>query len=174
MKTKQFKIGVAMLVLSTIGCIFTQRQAIEMTSPIPQREYTLVGETCDNANCLFVNEGEPDYPIGVATVTGYYAQIERSAFEQTKQCDSFIITQGPSVLIQSILSLIKHGNTVYTQNDRGQPVISFDLTNLMQSEKQRLISSSASEPVPVVLLATSPNHQDAPVCYSRFDILRVE
>jgi len=139
-----------------------------------ESEYTLVDGQCNNENCLFVTEAESDFLIGVAAVSGYYAQLERSAFEQTKRCDSFIITGGSSVLIQSLLSLIEHGNTVYLKNDPGQPIISLDLNTLPESEKQRLISSSASKPVSIVLLATKPNPQGAPVCFSHFEILRVK
>src|SRR5688572_6830263 len=151
-----------------------QEQVTETISPAKESVYTLISGSCNAENCLFVTEAERDYPIGLATVTGYYAQIEPSAFEQTKRCDSFIIAEGPSALIQSILSLIERGNTVYTKNDLGEPVISLDLSTLMESEKQQLLSSSTDKPISVVLLATSPTDQGAPICYSRFQILRVE
>jgi hypothetical protein len=36
------------------------------------------------------------------------------------------------------------------------------------------MSSSPLQPVSIVLLATSPTHQGAPVCYSRFELLRLK
>jgi hypothetical protein len=111
--------------------------------------------------------------IGVS-VSEYYIQVERSAFEQSKQCDSFIIQEGPPALTRSLLSLVEQGNTVYTKNEVEQPIISPDLKTLTESERQQITSSSASQPVSIVLLATSPTYEDAPVCYSHFEILRVK
>lgn len=147
---------------------------LQILASYQKSEYSLIGGKCNSENCLFVTEAEGDFPIGVTTISGYYAQLERSAFEQTKQCDSFIITEGPPALIQSLLSLIKQGNTVYTKNDLDQPIVSLDLNMLTESEKQRLISSSVSKPLSIVLLATNPIYQGVPVCFSHFEILRVE
>lgn len=118
-------------------------------------------------------EPEREFLIGVATVTGYYVQLERSAFDQTKRCHSFVLTEGPPALIRSLLSLIEHGNTLNTKNDLNQPVISLDLNALTEAENRRIVSSSTSEPVSLVLLATSPSYQGVPVCFSHFEILRV-
>jgi hypothetical protein len=151
-----------------------QVQMLETISPSQESEYTLIGGECNNENCLFAAEANPDFLIGLATVSGYYVQLERSAFERTKRCDSFIITGGPLMIIQSLLSLIEHGNTVYIKNDLDQPIISLDLNTLTETEKQLLISSSASKPVSVVLLATNPSPQGAPVCFSHFEFLKVK
>lgn len=170
----RFAIALASVVFSLVSCVSSSRKSAETLSPTRSSEYRLIDDNCDEENCLLITQAEQDYPIGVATVTGYYAEIERSAFEQTNRCDSFIITEGPAVLIQSILSLIKQGNTVYMKNDVGQPVISLDLSRLADPEKQRFLSSSALQTVSIVLLATSPTYQGAPVCYSRFEILRLK
>jgi hypothetical protein len=190
MNKLHFEFVLVMLAFSAVGCSSAQSQAATpniMPSPSRTRmqmaetvsagqesEYTLIDGQCNNENCLFVTEAESDFLIGVAAVSGYYVQLERSAFEQTKRCDSFIITAGSSALIESLLSLIEHGNTVYIKNDLGQPIISLDLNTLPEAEKQQLISSSAFNPVSVVLLATPPRPQGAPVCFSHFEILRVK
>ena len=167
--------------LGAVSCSFVQNRAAtptvltsETASSDLESEYTLTGGKCNSENCLFFKQAEADYLIGVATVSGYYTQLERSVFEQTKQCDSFIIVEGPPALIQSLLSLIEQGNTVYTKNELEQPVVSLDLNTLSESEKQRLTSSSASQPVSLVLLATNPTYQGVPVCFSHFEILRVK
>jgi hypothetical protein len=78
----------------------------------------------------------------LATVSGYYVQLERTAFEQTKLCDSLIITKASPALLESLLSLIEQGNTVYTKNDLDQSIISLNLDVLSEDEKQGLVSSS--------------------------------
>jgi hypothetical protein len=170
-----------LITLGAISCSFIHYPVAthlvspsETLSPDQESEYTLIDGKCNRENCLFFKQTEADFLTGVATVSGYYAQVERSAFEQTKQCDSFIVEEGPPALIQSLLSLIEQGNTVYIKNELEQPVVSLDLNTLTESEKQRLTSSSISQPVSIVLLAMSPTYQDAPVCFSHFEILRVE
>jgi len=172
MKKFLFGIVITTLTLSIAHC--SSPQATETLSATQETGYTLVGERCDVENCLFINPTEQNFPIGVATITGYYVQLERSAFEQTKQCDSFVLTEGSPALIQSLLSLIESGNTVYTKNDLNQAVISLDLSTLAVPEKEQVILSGASRPVSLTLLATGPTAQDAPVCFSHFEILRVK
>ena len=151
----------------------TQAQTTETISPSQERKYTLIDANCDNEACLFVAEAERDFLIGAATVSGYYVRLERSAFDQTERCHSFVLTEGPPALIRSLLSLIEHGNTLYTKNDLNQPVISLDLSTLTEAENRQIVSSSASEPISLVLLATGPSYQGVPVCFSHFEILRV-
>ena len=96
-----------------------------------------------------------------------------TCLEQTKRCDSFVITDGAPALVQLLLSLIAQGNTLYTKNDLDQPIISLDLNNLSELEKQRLVSSSATGPSALVLLAPNPPNYGVPVCCSHCEILRV-
>ncbi len=175
------KVIVAILALGVTSCSSVQNQATppsihstETRSPNQGSEYILIGEKCNSENCLFFNQVERDWLIGVATVSGYYVELERSAFEQTERCDSFIITEGAPALVQSLLFLIEHGNTLYTKNDLDQPIINLDLNKLPELEKQRLISSSGAEPISLVLLATNPPNQGVSACFSHFEILRVE
>ena len=75
--------------------------------------------------------GEGDYPVGLATIQGYYTSIERLGFGDNKQiCDSFVITGGSDELIRSVLSLVNSGNGVYLKNERNQPVVSLDMNVL--------------------------------------------
>ena len=168
-----FGIAIAILTLGVIGCSPIQT-ATPMSPPSQASEYTLVDERCHNETCLFRSSEEQNFLVGVATASGYYVQLERTAFEQTKRCDSFIITESSPALIESLLTLIEQGNTVYTKNDLDQPIISLNLDALNDNEKQRLVSSSESQQVSLVLLATNPSPQGVPVCFSHFEILRVK
>ena len=182
MKRLHFRTTILILVtLGAVSCSFVQSQAAtptvltsETASSDQESEYTLTGGECNSENCLFFKQAEAEFLIGVATVSGYYVQLERTAFEQTKRCDSLIITTGSPALIESLLSLIEQGNTVYTKNDLDQPIISLNLDALNDNEKQRLVSSSESQQVSLVLLATNPSPQGVPVCFSHFEILRVK
>ena len=166
-------IAVVIVILGAISCSPNQT-ATPTRSPSQVSEYALVDGRCNSENCLFRLRQEQNYLVGLATVSGYYAQLERTAFGQTKRCDSFIITRASPTLIQSLLSLIEQGNTVYTKNDLDQPSISLNLGALTEDEKQILGSSSESQQVSLVLIATNPNAQGAPVCFSHFEILRVK
>jgi hypothetical protein len=181
--TRRAGLGLVALSLSLLHCSFFQGPAAVRTpialpgaplQPANAGGYTLAGERCSAESCLFVTDSQTDYPVGLARVSGYYIQLERSAFEVTKQCDSVVITDGPPVLVQSILALIEQGNTVYTRDEAGQPIISIDPGTLSDLDRQRLLESSPAEPVSLVLLADSPGAQDAPVCFSRFSILKLE
>ncbi len=177
MNRLHFGIAVVIVTLGRIGCSPASSTQAEMTKTnfsSQESEYTLIDGKCDSGDCLFIEEADQDVLIGIATVSGYYAQLERSAFEHTKQCDSFVITKAAPSLTQFLLSMIEHGNTVYIKNDLNQPIISLELNMLTEPEKQRLVSSSISQPVSVVLLATSSSPQGAPVCFSQFEILRVK
>ena len=168
-----FGFAIAILTLAVIGCSPIQT-ATPMSPPGQPSEYTLVDGRCHNETCLFRSSEEQNFLVGVATASGYYVQLERTAFEQTKRCDSFIITEGSPALIESLLSLIEQGNTVYTKNDLDQPIISLNLDALNDEEKQRLVSSSELQQISLVLLATNPSPQGAPVCFSHFEILQVK
>src|SRR5687768_4584705 len=98
MNRLHFRTTILILVtLGVISCSFVQNSAATPTvlpsenlSQDQESAYVLIGEKCNIENCLFFKQVEADFLIGVATVSGYYTQLERSAFEQTKQCDSFI------------------------------------------------------------------------------------
>jgi len=143
-------------------------------SPSLTKVYELVGDDCLREECLFVTETERDYPVGVATVSGYYLQIERTAWNETQVCDSFVITGGSPELIRSFSSLVSRGNTVNSKNEANQPVINLDLSVLNEAEKRWLVESTPGEPVKLIVLTHVPSCMAAPVCYSFVDILKLE
>jgi hypothetical protein len=128
---------------------------------------------CHKNECLFVSPSVPDYPVGIATVRGYYTQAERTAFSDTKLCDSLVIVGGSQVLINSYLSLIEAGNSVNSKNELNQPIISLDLNGVEARDKQRILASSADQPVEMLLLSPIPPGRSAPACYSPVEIVKV-
>jgi hypothetical protein len=117
-----FGITIAIVTLGIISCSPIQT-ATPMSSPSQASEYALVDGRCNSESCLFRLSEEQNFLVGLATVSGYYVQLERTAFEQTKLCDSLIITKASPALLESLLSLIEQGNTVYTKNDLDQSII---------------------------------------------------
>jgi hypothetical protein len=128
---------------------------------------------CHKNECLFVSPSESNYPVGVATVRGYYTKIQRTSFSDTKLCDSFVIVDGSQVLINSYLSLIAAGNSVNSKNELNQPIISLDLSVVDRQDKQRILASSKGDTVEVLLLSPIPQGRSAPVCYSSVEIIKV-
>jgi len=118
---------------------------------------------------------DKDYPIGTATIVGYYTQIEKSSFDDIEHvCDSFVIVGGSQAIIKSVLTLVNRGNTVYSKNERNQPVISLDLATLHELETERILNSTPDKPVEMIVLANSPTYMGVGACFTRFEILRVK
>ena len=129
---------------------------------------------CRKDECLFTSPASPDYPVGIATVRGYYAQVKRTAFSETKLCDSFVIVGGSKEIIRSILSLIDEaGNGLYRKNELNQPVISLDLNVLQDSEEKALIGSTSEKFVDLIVLVHPPQPRSAPTCGTLIEILKV-
>ena len=162
--------------------------SVVTSTPVPSKEatpcmpcnktrvYELVSGDCRKEECLFRTEAESegDYPIGVATIKGYYTGVEQTGLGDIKKvCDSFVIIGGSQELIRSILALVDAGNSIYSKNKLNQPVISLDLNVLAKSETSKLMASTSKEPIELVVLAHTPSHMGAPVCFTRFEILKV-
>jgi hypothetical protein len=156
--------------------VSTPTPILKNTSPPPGvppslGNFSLILGECAREECLF--REDINYPVGIATISGYYTQIERNGFDGSKKCDSFVIVDGSKEIIRSILSLIDEGNGVYLKNDLNQPVISLDLNVLEDSEKRALIGSTPDKLVDLLILAHQPEPRSAPTCGTRFEILKV-
>ncbi len=149
-------------------------QEMPITSPDQSSKYDLLSRSCRHGECLLSRATERDYPIGVATLRGYYARVERSGREGTILCDSFTVVGGNQDLIHAFLTLIAEGNAVNAKNELDQPVISLDLSALSESEKQKLLASSAQDPIDLIVLALSPLYHSVGACYSPVEILKVD
>lgn len=135
--------------------------------------YELISGDCRLESCLFRTETESDYPIGIATIKGYYLQTKRTAFGETKLCDSLVIVDGSQELIQSFISLVDKGNTVNSKNASNQPVINLNLDTLNAPERQNVLASTADQPIELLVLMPRPGHRGVPACFSPVTILKV-
>jgi len=137
--------------------------------------YYLANQVCTSDECLFITDHPSckDYPIGITKVEGYYLQIERTMWGETRVCNSFQITNGSDILIDSILSRIERG-VPFLLNEFGQPIIILDISVLDEAEISRLQSSTSKNTVSLLLLLPPPLHQGTNVCTSIFEIIEVE
>jgi hypothetical protein len=138
-------------------------------------DYCPLGD-CHKDECLFVSPAGAPYVSGLATIRGYYTKIEKTGFNnQHERCDCFVIVDGSKDLILSYLALIKAGNGVNSKNELNQPIISLDFRQVDAQDKQRILSSTQSEPID--LLVVSPiviTGRGAPICYSPVEIVKAK
>ncbi len=136
--------------------------------------YDAAGD-CRRQECLFRSTyGDRDYLVGVATLTGYYTRIERLGWGQSSAvCDSFVIVGGPSELIRLTLAQVDRGNSLNSKNAANQPVVSIDLGALTTLEANQIRASTARDPVALVVVAHGLLRPGPPLCYSQYDIVRV-
>jgi hypothetical protein len=112
--------------------------------------------------------------IGVATVRGYYTQVERSDWGETKACDSFVIVSGSQELIDAFIGLVDLGNGVNSKNELNQPVINIDLTSRTQADKDKVLSSRQDQLIEMIVLRPELGGHDAAVCESLVEIIDVK
>jgi hypothetical protein len=135
--------------------------------------YGLMDDFCRQGQCLFTN-GSENTVLGLATLEGYFTHVTRAAWGATKSCDSFVVTGGSAPLIDFFLALIEASNTVNSKNELNQPVINLDLSGLSELEKQKLLASSAKQPISLrVLSFLPPKAGEVDACYSFVEILKV-
>lgn len=135
--------------------------------------YLVVDGICTVDNCLFY-KNESDYPVGVATIKGYYTKYLDKAWGEEKYCDSIVITDGPKVLIDSYIRLVDMGNTINDKNSFNQPIVNISTYKLSQIEKNKLLGSNIADPIEMVIFKDLPQGVGAPVCFSDADIIEVK
>ncbi len=141
-----------------------------------QPGYTLQTERCTTEACILTRDSEPDYPIGVATLEGYYTPRERSNLfgePGVVTCDAFVITGGSEMLMRAYLTLVEKGNTVNTRNALNQPIINLDFSTLTEAEVAQIVESTPEKPLTLVVLSSSPLYTSVPACFSPVEVLRV-
>ena len=146
----------------------------EETPPTALQGYELVSNGCNKKECLFNTRGDnPLFPVGIATIKGYYTKYLDKAFGEEKYCDSLTITDGTKNLVDSLILLVDSGNTVHDKNEPGQPIVNFDINGLSEDDKQKFLASTKSNPVELIVLQPLHIGASVRVCFSMFDILEV-
>ncbi|HBR81031.1 MAG: hypothetical protein UX09_C0019G0006 [Candidatus Uhrbacteria bacterium GW2011_GWE2_45_35] len=133
--------------------------------------FELINNYCSSVECLF-NVNNSKYPLGLAVIEGYYSPVERTAWEETKECDSFTVTGGSEELIRVMVELVDGGNTVHSKNELGQPIINLGLDLISDSEFEAIKNSDLDNPIELTVLLTTPPDIGVEVCYRDVIVLR--
>tara|TARA_Y100000310_G_C20548992_1_gene747079 strand:- start:232 stop:918 length:687 start_codon:yes stop_codon:yes gene_type:complete len=141
--------------------------------PAYRTSYELTTERCTQDDCLF-NKNNSDYPLGISTIKGYYSPLERTAWGETKTCDSFTITDGSEELIRAMVHLVDIGNSVHTKNELNQPVINLGFGVVGESDKQTILDSTQENQIELLVLSDSPIEAGVPVCWQDVWVLGVK
>lgn len=133
--------------------------------------YKLFGITCDLHECLFVESGEEDFPIGIATLKGYYSTIETSWFDNKKYvCDGFAIVGGS----MAIYGFFRNDAHVNGKNEQAHALIMLDLETISKPDADLIKASSAGKPIDLLIYLPSPAHRGlSSPCETRYRIMQV-
>jgi len=133
--------------------------------------YNLIDNNCDINGCLFNTKGS-NYPGGIAVVKGYYSPVKRSAFEDTKTCDSFTITSGSQELIRAMVDLVDQGNGVHSKNQLNQPVINLGFGLINETEKKAILDSTTEKQIELLVFSGIPHGGGALLCTPDVTVLK--
>ncbi len=112
-------------------------------------------------------------PPGTYSLVGYYVAVEETAWDESRVCDNFVVVDGSQDLIREFLDLIDGGNSVNTKNSLNQPEISLDLGGLSPSDTEQIKTSTADQPIQLIVSRVTPRGVGALVCYSMVEIIDV-
>lgn len=172
LKTSEQKLQKRIVLLQNkLTQIQNENNTSRTKTPVNNAIYNLINNLCTINECLF-NRDNSNYPLGIAIIKGYYSPVERSAWGETKKCDSFTITGGSEELIRAMVNLVDIGNTVHSKNELNQPVINLGLGLISQSEKQSILNSTINNQIELIVLNESPLGMGVPACFQDVIVLR--
>ncbi|KKU11732.1 MAG: hypothetical protein UX16_C0006G0012 [Parcubacteria group bacterium GW2011_GWB1_45_7] len=133
--------------------------------PIPQ--------TDENDEVVGPEATEESVYEQIGPLSGYYIQEEEIAWDEATLCDNLIVTDGFEKLLGFYEYLIESGNTVDSKDSFGRLVVTLNLDNLTDTQKDLIKNSSADAPVDLTVRVKTPNGGGAPACYSFVEVLEV-
>lgn len=137
--------------------------------------WNLVDGTCSGSLCLFENVYDNGHSniLGITTIRGHYAQKEKSAWGETKTCDTLVFSGGRPEFYDRFSDMVDQGNTVNSKDDDGNLMLNLSLELLSASDQQKITSSTKDNPVDLTVFLHLPKETGAPACFSFFNILQV-
>lgn len=148
--------------------------APNIETPIDEGSFKIFNKYCKLYECLF--EGRSGYFDGniggLMTLKGYYTPVERTAWSQTKTCNSFTIISGPEEFIDLMNKEVDMGNSIHSKNEENQPVINLGLDLLNAEERQKITASSTEKQIELIVLSTLEEGREALVCHPDVIVLR--
>ncbi len=148
----------------------TQLQA--KPTAVPENPSGSLPRGCSQSECLFLLEGS-DWPVGIAALKGYYTRVQRTAWGDTKMCDSFVVTGGSPQLTQAFLTLVNGGNTVNSKNGQNQPIINLEIDALSTADRQKILTSTSAHPIELLTFSPLPLGKEVAPCFAFVEILKV-
>ncbi len=130
---------------------------------------------CKQEDCLFrLGDGHNSYVVGTGVLTGFYRPVERSAWGETKDCDTLVITGGTPEIRRNYSSYLERGNSINSLDAAERIQANLDLATLTEAEQKRILDSSLDAPVELSVFVPLPGGKDAAVCHSMIEILSVK
>ncbi len=139
--------------------------------------------TCTYNNCLwqdadsdrFKRDGNKDYVFGLATIKGWYTtrdKMDRSNEEVT--CNSFLIEDGPEVLLTSYKKIIiEHGNNLNSMDENGHIIVNINLSSLSEDERELMLNSNSVNPIEMIIFQKPPKGKGASTCHSAIEVFQI-
>ena len=159
--------------INSLEVQLSQLQTEIPETPVYRTSYELMTEGCTQDECLF-NINNSDYPLGTATIKGYYSPLEKTAWGETKTCDSFTITDGSEELIRAMVNLVDIGNSVHSKNELNQPVINLGFGTVGEPDKQAIFNSTSENQIELLVLNETPRGTEVPACWQDVWVLGVK
>jgi len=150
---------------------------LQNETPYYERTYRLPG-ACDEGQCLFYdNQSNPSYPIGYATLYGYYVPVDRitrrigSTGAEKESCDGFVIIHGAPDLLKAYESTFFGDDAVLSKIPDGNLVINIPLYNQDEATKEIIYSSTSDHPVRLSVINLPPIYRGIAPCFSPVHII---
>jgi hypothetical protein len=157
-------------------------QPCPTTIPLQRNWFEPMQTYCDSGECLFHSlsktrdeSGRSDL-MGITYFSGHYIRVDRFPMDPDVEsviCDAFVITDTTLTMQRAFEQSIAQGNTRSRPNAEGQYVIQLNLEPLTGPEREQIWGSTQENPLTLLVFLRPARGFSPPVCYSEFDILRV-
>ncbi|MBD3359490.1 MAG: hypothetical protein GF365_02170 [Candidatus Buchananbacteria bacterium] len=112
--------------------------------------------------------------VGVDTITGYYKVREDVGLDGKVFCDTLVVPEYDSALIDGDMEAINSGNIVNVLNEQGQIMLNLDLSVLSEEDKHKIATSTEESMVDVTIFQKYTAPRGSWACESFFKIIDVK
>ena len=171
---------IMVIIVTTVG-YFT---FVKKSEPVIQNQVTntvtqTTALTTSSTNNTKASEPEPKR---IANIRGYFFKKPTYGEDNPEVpmvCDTLVVTEvtgGEKSLIDEFIEWVEGGNTVDALDEKtGNLILNLDLDNLLQTEIQKIISSTAQNTVELQVIDTRTGYgKEATACHSFVNILKVD
>ena len=149
-----------------------QETRVQMNQPVLSGT---LASGCREDECLMrVGDGHNGYVVGVGKFKGFYRIVQRSAWGETGDCDTLVLIGGTETLLNEYTKLIQQGNTVNSLDSQNRIQFNLDLAQTTRTEREKILNSTETTPIELVVLNPLPGGKGVSACYSFVEILKVK